>query len=556
MVWTLNKELVESAGKWYHPYIHSNPQNFEATQQANYRSFDLKNTLTKTKRRVRNMIQELINFYQAREDELQALTGLTDSQFKKKIGSIIKNMEKNYYNKQVTGFKDIDEFFKAISNNDKAREKFLKNKKALNNGTTAWMLNMFKDDRLKVYLGKDKERLKASAERYKSNVEVTVVFLQDYISNLMGPNTPDTTINAIMELVVTDKIPKNSSTLKELNKTAMNNINEITEKELQMMRRLAKFQSPLTGKGTVRASARSGKKSTSYARAIASEFGSTLSEVSASRLAATVLQAASFNITGELQRELTGDKDKEIDISDFIVTANFSESGEQFQIGVDVKYSMDITKAGKAYNRNSSNKQRFFTELEHLFIAKELKIITYLLTNLYFHKGSSDQEYNNYFDQIMELIKFTGGLRTLLPTDQGDAIDFKNPKNIQDTVKSDKRMFVLLNQKLFLMTTFLQSIDESLFQSEIQGSNAVRKVLMENFTSILDSINSGDNIGELTAGMPTGPFYAEKLRVLKTTGGSDVYRKLKTNVSNPVLSMAMLGWRYKGLNVPLVIKGA
>jgi aspartate carbamoyltransferase regulatory subunit len=502
------------------------------------------------------MIQELTNFYRERENKLQELTGLKDSEFKKKIGTIIKQVDQNYYNKQITGIQDIDNFFEALKGNEEARAKFMKNKKALSNGTVAWMLSLFKDKEFKKHIGTDKEQLKASVERYKEKVEITLTFIQDYISNIMGPNTPDATINAIMELVVTEKMPKDIAALKGRNKTTIKNIKEITEDELRMINSLTQFQSPKTEKGKTRQTVYSRKNSASYANAMAAQFGSTLSEVSASRLLAGVVQAAGFNTVGELQRELTGKKDKEIDISDFVLKANFSEEGKPFQIGVDVKYNVNPAKAGKVYTRGSSQKSRFFAELEHLFIARELKAVTYLLTNLYFHKGSSDQEYNDYFDQIMQLIIFTGGLRTLLPTNQGDAIDFKNPKNVQTMVQSDKRIFVMLNQKLFLMTTFLESIDNSLFQSEVRGSNSARKVLMNNFSSILDSINSGNNIGELTVGMPTGPFYTEKLKVLKTTGGSEVYKTLKSQVSDPVLSMAMLGWRYDGLNIPLVIKGA
>jgi uncharacterized protein YejL (UPF0352 family) len=501
------------------------------------------------------MIKELTIFYKEKEDQLQALTGLKDSEFKKKIGAIIKQVRQNYYNQNITGIKDLDDYFEALKGNEKAKKRFLNNKKALNNGTKAWLLDLFKDKEFKKYVGTDKEQLTASVERYKNKVELTLIFLQDYVSNLMGPNTPDATMNAMMELILTGKMPKDVSTIKGKNKTTINSIKEITDGELKLLNRMARFQSPTTAQGGIRKTVHS-RSANSYANSMVTEYGSTLSEVSASRLLDSVVKAAAFNTVGELERELTGNKNIAIDISDFILKATFSVEGKPFQIGVDVKYSLDPNKAGKVYTRKSSDKSRFFVELEHLFIARELKAVTYLLTNLYFHKGSSDQEYKDYFDQIMQLITFTGGLRTLLPTSEGAAIDFKNPRNVQKLVESDTRMFVMLNQNLFLMTTFLQSIDNSLFQSGLPEGSSVRKALMNNFASILDSINSGNNIGELTADRPTGPFYAQKLKVLKTTAGSEVYRELKSQVSDPVLSMAILGWRYKGLNIPLVIKGA
>jgi hypothetical protein len=217
----------------------------------------------------------------------------------------------------------------------------------------------------------------------------------------------------------------------------------------------------VTGKGAIKKAAggQSGKaRRGSFTSQAKSAFGSTLNEVSASRVVQSAIGASISNIVSFLDRELTGQVDKEIDVSDFVIKTVFEKTGKSVNIGVDAKYSFDPSKGGKVYSRSGSSVNKPVKELEPLFVDNQLQALTYLLTNLYYFAGESNSQYQKYFDDIIELIRLTAGLRTLLPTQQGRNINFSNPKTIKNFLTKDQRIFVLLNNKLFLMTIFLESV--------------------------------------------------------------------------------------------------
>jgi hypothetical protein len=219
------------------------------------------------------------------------------------------------------------------------------------------------------------------------------------------------------------------------------------------------------------------------------------------------------SIIGRMEKALTGTTDKEIDVSDFALKIRFKSTGKEFVTGVDVKYSSDPSKMGNRYSREGSKKYKLVDELEPLFAAKELDSLTYLLTNLYYHDSSSE-EYSKYYNDIIALIKLTAGLRTLLPTNSGASPNFNNPSSVKALLLSDQRMFVLLNNKLFLMTTFLEAVYNSLFIGDIFGGlGRYRGILQNNLEKILKTLT---DVGVLENGVPKGALYEDKMKFIYT----------------------------------------
>lgn len=77
------------------------------------------------------MLDELLKFYEKREEELRKLSGLSKSNFQSNIVNIVSNVQQNYYNDNITGFEQLDDYIEAIKDNQEARESFLKNNKPL-----------------------------------------------------------------------------------------------------------------------------------------------------------------------------------------------------------------------------------------------------------------------------------------------------------------------------------------------------------------------------------------------------------------------------------------
>lgn len=400
--------------------------------------------------------------------------------------------------------------------------------------------------------------MKKKPADFKSKAEVSLVFFENYIQKLMGRALPDNTLNAIMEMVFTGKMQGGASEIINKNKEVTKAIKEITDEEWKALNTFIKGQSPFTDKGIKKAAGgKSGRATTSYFTQIARTFGSSINEISAARLTSSVVNASMANITGKLDTELTGNKNKETDISDFVMTLKFSTDGKPFKAGVDVKFTSDASKAGVVYSRRSSDKNRFVDELEPLFFDRQLQVLTYLLTNLYFHKGETDPIYDAYFDYIMDIVQLTAGLRTLLPTRKGERINFANPKSVANLLVSDQRMFILLNDQLYLMTAFLKAISDSVFVDTAPDRKKAKGIIMQSLKAILDNINSDQKIGELkTNGLPQGPFYKEKRNIIKTLGSdtTTAYADLKAQVSDVLIENKISRWKYRGFNIPLQIR--
>lgn len=386
----------------------------------------------------------------------------------------------------------------------------------------------------------------------------------------MAGKISDETFDAIMGLAFKGELSKNPDTILNQSKETIKAIKKIDKEERALIETDIQNSSPYDKKGNLKKTTqlKDGKPQTISGQ-FKSQFGGTTNEIIGARIVQRVLNASIKNIVGSFNRELTGGIDKEADITDFQLAVTFEKEEKPFVIGVDAKFSFDPKKAGKEYKRSGSDdKEQLFNELEPLFAAKELHTITYLLTNLYFHQKENSEfnnQYDTYIKEISDVINLTVGLRTLLPTNKGQLIKFGNPESIQGVMEKDTRIFVLLNHKLFLMTSFLEAIHDAYFAGR-SSSKSQLDHLTSNLKEIFDSINSGQNIGELDLieinketkfKRATGTFYKEKLKKLAEMGSTtNAYSEFKTGISDPLIGSRLDALTYLVQTVPLKIKGA
>lgn len=385
------------------------------------------------------------------------------------------------------------------------QEEFL-NSRPLSKITQAWTDNFFTNFRYqRATKGFNKGDVKPRLAEFKRNAEIQMVLVEDYIRAVIGKNTPDKVFDDVMRVILTGAGTKSGIKIKNESEAVQKQLKKFMKEELKYLRRFIGGASPFTQKGKIRATAGgpSGKagqnKKQPFLAQFYREFGSTLNEAAMAKVAKSAVYAGMAGVVGRIEKSLTGTTNKEEDVSDFILKLKFKTTGKRYNVGVDVKYSGNIDKAGRVYTRSDSDKQRPIGELKALFSGSDLQKITYLLTNLYYH----DQEntlYGAYFKSILKLIGITAGLRTLLPTQSGRILNFGSISSFESIIKTDQRIFILLNNKLYLMTQFIEAVFDSMFTGTPYSTHS--KILTTSFETIMASI--GSDIGQITDGVPSG----------------------------------------------------
>jgi hypothetical protein len=244
--------------------------------------------------------------------------------------------------------------------------------------------------------------------------------------------------------------------------------------------------------------------------AIIREFGSTLSEISAMRMMTQTAGLTFMNIVDSVKGSLTGTTNKLADVSDGVARFTFKSKGRKvkgrggnFEAGVDVKFSADGDT--RKYKRGYS-KEKPIREIKNLFVAGDLQKITYLLTNLYYHDPSSGL-YEDYIGQMVELTALLSGLASILPPNKS-MLNMANADMVERTLVADRRIFVVINGQLYLMSQFLKGARDSLFGTQLQqyDLDAMRSTIRNTLEAILQSIENPVN--------KEGAVYTEKKTVL------------------------------------------
>lgn len=455
---------------------------------------------------VEGLIGRLHAFYAKKQEELRIASGQSVSQFNASITDTISHLEQNYKANKKTSIQTLDEITKYIDQDKELQEEFLKSR-PLSRIAQDWSNNFYTNFRYQkaTKTGFKKGDIKPRLADFKRNAEIQMVLVEDYIRAVLGKNTPDKVFEDVLRVIITGAGTKAGIKIKNESEEVQKQLKKFMKKELSYLRRFIGGASPFTKSGTIRKTAggKSGKaginKKQPFLGQLFTEFGATINEAAMSRVAKSAVYAGMAGVVGRIERSLTGTTNKEEDVSDFTLKLKFKTTGKSYNVGVDVKYSGNIDKAGRVYTRSDSDKQRFVGELKALFSGSDLQKITYLLTNLYFH----DQEntlYDHYFNSILNLIGITAGLRTLLPTQSGRLLNFGSISSFESIIKTDQRMFVLLNNKLYLMTQFIEAVFDSMFSGRASGKH--KFALIGSFEKVMKSL--GSDIGVITDGAPSG----------------------------------------------------
>jgi hypothetical protein len=116
-------------------------------------------------------------------------------------------------------------------------------------------------------------------------------------------------------------------------------------------------------------------------------------------------------------------------------------------------------------------------------------------------------------------------------------------------------MFVILNDRLYLMTTFLEGVKDSLFNlgSKWDAKSAVN-VLKSSLETILQNVGQDMYVDRNWPKKIKGPLFDEKrpvIRKIKQVGGG--YSDLQP-VVNEFVGNRLLDWKYQAFTAPLYIK--
>jgi hypothetical protein len=116
-------------------------------------------------------------------------------------------------------------------------------------------------------------------------------------------------------------------------------------------------------------------------------------------------------------------------------------------------------------------------------------------------------------------------------------------------------MFVSLNNRLYLMTTFLESVQHSLFNLGAKwDAQSSLETLRSSLEAILNTIGDGMYVSSSWPTKIKGPLFDAKrpvIRKIKQVGGG--YSDLQP-VVNEFVGNRLLDWKYTAFTAPLYIK--
>lgn len=117
--------------------------------------------------------------------------------------------------------------------------------------------------------------------------------------------------------------------------------------------------------------------------------------------------------------------------------------------------------------------------------------------------------------------------------------------NISFIVRSDTRMFVTINQNAYLMTEFLETVNETLFNTAVMGKPI--RDLKANFETIMSEIRAAAG-GEITKSIPAQGLYEQKMNYIRdrfASGSLVSYNGLKNNITDKIIDQKLYGWKYR-----------
>ena len=198
-------------------------------------------------------------------------------------------------------------------------------------------------------------------------------------------------------------------------------------------------------------------------------------------------------------------KNTKTSISDSSFSVNIL--GETVSLGVDIKAT-----SGKKKNNNIKyTRGEFVKPMKEIFAMinkKTASTMMYLIANsFYFKNATGDDSFYRFVGDGREIYSILNAIRAiyaLIPPEQAVATDVKGVSSI---VKTDDRFVVIIDGVVFLMTEFLDAIEEEVLKGD-EGEKKIR-MLEQNLTTILNAYKT-------EVGGVNKKLYKDKLNLLSS----------------------------------------
>lgn len=543
----LPKELIETGyGKWVHPYIHSVPENFNATTAQWYRDFTIDHATEKLRGKARRMMNNLINYYKNLEKKFMKDFEYTGShkEFQKDAINFTQDFAAGYKKAMVSPkYKKITELLELLSNVEKIDQ---------NLGTMqSEVLERIVRDQIKRAKFKP-----GKAKKFKNQQRIVLTQAEGLLWEIMKAYNianPTETIDIILQsLAAGGDVRKATGKLKE----AIEVLKKVVPEIDAMLTFLVQTANTQTAKGKARQKTPAG--------VVANTFG-VLNESIVGDVIVSMISGAANEVPrlftkikkGKVSYKPVGTKDKGGNITDTAIYME-NQKGEVYNFGVDVKFHLKNTeKSRRTYERGGRQSVEAVEVLE-LAPIKDVAAMIYLMTNSYFMGADDQGDYYNTFlgghdGEIFKLFNIILGLYGLLPPDTMFTNAAVKPEAIEQLVVRDNRMFITINENMYLMSLFLQKVKDQVIGAGIGSMGKPIRGLKANFEKIMEEWKSAAG-GTIKKSIPPTGLYEKKVQFLMEHLNSQKdgrtkkfagYKKLKSEVVDQITSTKLYDWKYK-----------
>jgi hypothetical protein len=531
------------------------------SQQINYSNLNVQATLSKVQGKALNIFGAILRYYQGREKEFRSLfPNLSDEEFTNIFTDVIGQFSNKYKNFTKTGFKIVDEMTVVLSQGAQIQEEYIKKNNKILTGSAMAAVNFIYEKNEDALTAVASE---ANIKRAKRISTVKSVQVVDYISSTLrqqGIRNPNQLAGEVLLYMIAGDIEAVKDNIRDIEKVikivkSLNNIQQTAiDNQIQL------YINPLRANSEQVKSFVTGGSAGAWS--LSKNYGTVINEPVAVNLLKSVIDNAYGNMIESARANLTGNKDVSTDVSDGTLAIEVDVQGEPFVAGIDVKYSRTNRRGYLKYYRKGGA-DRPVGELEPLFEDNMLTDLTYLLSNLYYYNPKSESE--EYFQNVLDVARFIQGLLLLLPPEKQKGkvkpLDLIGGDGIVKTLTNDTRIFVSINDKLMLMTSFLKAVEDSVFNLELKRNTGI-KTLKSTLNQVLGAIKTSHEVGKLkkVKGItkPKGKFYDNKLAILADlTGDVVTYAQLHDDVVSGVLGNKIeAAWKYKPIADRLWVKKA
>ena len=534
----INKDLVEK-GKWYQPYIHSVPENFNFSQKTLYRNFSLDQAIMQLRVFVASTFFQLKRYYASKEDDLKEFLGYKgdDEAFKKDARNFLNTFQNQYVNGRTGRYQIIDQLYHSLRNFEKFQQ-------TISGQQSKYVENVLNNQLKKAGMNLRKK----TTQSRKKQTYVIINQINELLENLSRKaniSNPHEHINKILQMIA------NGDDFSQMTPDLIAFIT-LLQKELKLLLELLQTLSSITRAEKVKGGAKVQTPVDQYANALGLFNEELTGEIMLEALDRAAKQGANL-FSGALGKKfgfsykVTGREDVPIDVTDTTVYIKNKQSGKIFSFGVDVKFHINPTYANnRKYKRGELKKQA--SEIFDIPTPEEISAMLYLMTNSYFFGAEAEGNWYNRFlgghgGEIFQLFNLVIGLYGLLPS--GAMLGNISLHNIESVVRSDTRMFVTINQNSYLMTEFLDIVSDYVIKPSTMGKPI--RDLKANFEAIMAEIKSAAG-GSIQKSIPATGLYEQKMSYFKdrfARGSLVTYHGLKNNVTDKVVDQKLYGWKYR-----------